>query len=69
MFYKSNEVNSFLHGLYSLKFTDMGFSKWQVESFADRSHKQRSWPRIFTKASLSIFLWGGSTSQVLGSGI
>lgn len=48
---------------------DMGSSEWQVEGFANRSHKQRSWSCIFTKASLPIFLWRGSTSQVLGSRI
>lgn len=53
----------------SLKLTDMGSSEWQVEGFANRPHKQRSWPRIFTEAPLPIFVRGGSTSQMLGSGI
>lgn len=47
----------------------MGSGDWQVESFADRSHKLRSRPCVLAEAPLSILLRGGSTGQVLGSGI
>lgn len=52
-----------------IKIIDMGSSKWQAESFFNWSHKQRSWTRSLTKASLPIFLWGGSPNKMLGSGI